>query len=371
MVMDMAKLMWIKSFSDNEINAPYTIETDNEYQHQLKEKYSHFINLLNEAGADAESIRIAKKYTNKVREALRDYYHGRISTCHQRIENLIKDCANNKLAVSNLHECRAFPGRGEIQFFRARCEKDVRIFKPNEMLHRPFSQRAKTGNYRFSIPGVSCIYLANSSYGSWIEMGMPPEHDFNVSPFILDGTQKIFNLAVMSKDLRLLNDGEESSVHCWIKLLILMIATSFRVSEPNRSFRSEYIISQSVMLACKKLGYDGVVYFSKRVDDERFALVAINLALFAEYRKDREYGTICEMMKVDESMNYQLFRQLNIAAATLTSYPLRTEELQYITNIGNYKHQYRYSDTEFYRFDKHLFARWENKDDIEWGNALV
>lgn len=369
--MDMAKLMWIKDFSDNEIYAPFIIETDNEYQKQLKEKYSHFITLLEKAGADEESIRIAKKYTNKICEALRDYYFGRISTCHQKIENLIKGCANNKLAVSTLEDCRAFPGSGEIQFFRARCEKEARIFKPKEMLHRPFSQRARTGNYRFSIPGVSCIYLANSSYGSWIEMGMPSEHDFNVSPFILNGKQKVLNLAVMTRDLRLLNDGEESAVHCWIKLLVLMIATSFRVSETSRSFRSEYIISQSVMLACKKLGYDGVVYFSKRVDDERFAQVAINLALFAEYRKDREYGAICETMKVDESMNYQLFRQLNISAATLTGYPLRTEKTPYITNIGNYKHQYRYSDTEFYRFDEHLFARWKDKDEVEWGNALV
>lgn len=369
--MDMAKQMWIRSFSDNEIFAPYIIEKDNDYQKLLKEKYFHFINLLEKAGADAESISIAKKYTNKVCEAIRDYYHGRISTCHQKIENLIKGCSNNKLAVSTLEECRAFPGRGEIQFFRARCEKDVRILKPKEMLHRPFSQRAKTGNYRFSIPGVSCIYLANSSYGSWIEMGMPSEHDFNVSPFILSGEQKVFNLAVMTRDLGQLNDGAVDDVHCWIKLLVLMIATSFRVSEADRSFRSEYIISQSIMLACKKLGYDGVVYFSKRVDDERFALVAINLALFAEYRKNSEYGTICELMKVGESMNYQLFRQLNMVAATLTSYPLRTEASHYITNIGNYKHQYRYSDTEFYRFDKHLFARWEDKDNVEWGNALV
>ena len=72
MVMDMAKLMWIKSFSDNEINAPYTIETDNEYQHQLKEKYSHFINLLNEAGADEKSIQIksAKLYEITIMDVL-------------------------------------------------------------------------------------------------------------------------------------------------------------------------------------------------------------------------------------------------------------------------------------------------------------
>lgn len=59
---------------------------------------------------------------------------------------------------------------------------------------------------------------------------------------------------------------------------MLDIATSYRVKEVNRTFKSEYIISQSIMMACKKLGYSGVAYYSKRVDDIAFARCAINLA---------------------------------------------------------------------------------------------
>ncbi len=68
------------------------------------------------------------------------------------------------------------------------------------------------------------------------------------------------------------------------------IATSYIVKEENRTFRSEYIISQSLMMACKKLGYDGIAYYSRRVDDEIFALCAINLALFVDY--NGEYSDI-------------------------------------------------------------------------------
>ena len=149
-----------------------------------------------------------------------------------------------------------------------------------------------------------------------------------------------------------------------------MIATSYTVEEDNRTFRSEYIISQSIMLACKKRGYDGVAYFSKQADSEDFALVAINLALFAKYEKGKEYGEICKHMKVDDPLNYQLFRQLN-NAATSSHYELRSTKTGLITNINGYRRQYSYKDTEFYRFDKHLFARWNDKEDIEWGNALL
>ena len=189
-------LTWIQSFSEKEIHAPFFVNKDSEYYNDLRKRLTAFVNILKKASADEESIRVAKKYSDKICEGLRDYYHGRVSACHQKILNLVKGCTYNKLALSLLNESRAFPGlRGtEIQFFRARLSNMAQTFSPKEMLHHPFTLRGVTGNYRFSIPGVTSLYLANSSYGCWIELGRPSEHDFNVSPFVLDGGQKIFHL---------------------------------------------------------------------------------------------------------------------------------------------------------------------------------
>ena len=148
-----------------------------------------------------------------------------------------------------------------------------------------------------------------------------------------------------------------------------MIATSYKVEEENRTFRSEYIVSQSIMLACKRLGLNGIVYFSKRVEADSFAYAAINLALFADYNRHREYGEICEHLKIDQPMNYQLFRQLS-QSAIYQKYELRLATSPYITNIGDFNRQYGYRETMFYRFDEHLFARWKDKDTITWGNAI-
>ena len=361
---------WIQKFSNKEIQAPFVVSTDAGYYGDLRKRLTSFVNILKKVSADEESIKIAIRCSDKVCEAVRDYYKGRIAACHQIIQNLVKSCCNNKLADALLNESRAFPGRlgTEIQFFRARLSDTAQTFAARDMLHHPFKLRGKTGNYRFSIAGVTSLYLANSSYGCWIEMGRPSEHDFNVSPFVLDGSQRIFNLAVMTRHIyRLENDDD---VHCWIKLLVLMIATSYKIEETNRIFKSEYIVSQSIMLACKQLGYDGVAYFSKRVESELFAVNAINLALFAEYKKGQEYAEICNHLKVDESLNYQLFRQLTPAATYKKYDHLRSVSTRLITNIGNFKHQYGYRDTEFFRFDEHLFARWEDKEKIDWGNAL-
>ena len=242
-----------------------------------------------------------------------------------------------------------------------------------DMSHLPYSLRAKSGNYRFSIPGNPSYYLSNSSYGCWIETGFPPDIEFNVSPVLLDGTQTIFNLAVSIRDISCLNECERERVHTWIKLLMLTMATSYTINEPGRSFKSEYIISQSIMMACKKLGYDGVAYYSKRVSDEIFARCAVNLALFVDYKN--EYSEIENHIKIDNAFNYSVYKNL-LTSLKYKSYELRSVNTSFITNIGSYERQYPYRETEFYRFDQFLFATWTDKptkngkDEISWGVNL-
>lgn len=369
----MGKLTWINQFIVKELYAPYVVEKDEDYYEDLKTKYHMLIQVSKRAGADEKSLKIIKKYSEKVKESIRLYYDGSISKAHNIIKNLVKDCGDDKFAVNTFINSDAFPGdkRTEIQLFRARLSDDVHTYKAKEMLHLPLSMRGKTGNYRFSIPGIPSLYLGNSSYACWIELGRPPEHKFNVAPVVLDGSQKILNLAVMSRDWRRLNELEESKVHCWLKLLILMMATSYTVKESGRVFKSEYIVSQSIMLACKELGYDGVAYFSKRVSDEIFAYAAINVALFAPFQRHKKYSTVCEHIKIDDSFNYSMYKQLGHLNRE-RSYDLRLARTGIITNIGEYRadRQFQYAMTEFCAFDKFLFSTWSEKEKIDWGNAL-
>ena len=148
-----------------------------------------------------------------------------------------------------------------------------------------------------------------------------------------------------------------------------MIATSYTIEETDRTFKSEYIVSQSVMLACKKLGLDGVAYHSKRVVDDAFTLAACNLALFANYKKGSEYGDVCRQIKVGEPMNYQFFKQLGLTMP-LHKYHLRILDAPESAVIGSSNRNYQYCYTEFCHFDEHLFDSWTDKDSAIWGNAL-
>ena len=87
------------------------------------------------------------------------------------------------------------------------------------------------------------------------------------------------------------------------------------------------------MMACKKLGFDGVVYYSKRVSDEIFAVSAINLVLFVNY--NGEYSKIIKHMKMDDAFKYGVYKQLS-KSLIYKDYDLRSIRTGFITNIGNY-----------------------------------
>lgn len=366
-------LIWLTNgFICKELYAPFILDNDCDYEDDLRKKYNLVLSQAKKAGADEESIRIIRKFRTKILESVKCYCKADIAKSNTIIEKLIQDIGEDPFAVAALRDSYAFPGdrRQELQFFRCRVGDPSKAYSVKDMLHLPLKMRAKTGNYRFSIPGNPSLYLANSSYGCWIETGFPAENDFNVSPVLLDGTSKIFNLAVSIRDFHALNELEEERVHCWLKLYLLTIATSYRIKETGRIFKSEYIVPQAVMMACKKLGYDGVAYFSKQVYDEIFALCAINLALFVNY--DGEYSDIVRHMKMDDSYNYALYNQL-LSSLKYKDYDLRSVSTGFTTNIGSYDRQHPYRETEFFSFDKFLFSTWRDKpngkgkDEIPWG----
>ena len=355
-------------FIDKEFYAPFVIDKDNEYYINLASKYSHLIEKAKANHADEDTLKEIKKYTDKVLTAIRLYYHGNVISFHQIIHNLVKGCIDDTLEVDSIEKSYAFLGEtgSEIQFFRGRISTSSIPFKAQDMLYLTKELRGFSDSYRFSIPGVPCLYLGNSSYACWLELGRPADHDFVVSPVLLDNKQRIMNLAVMNRDYHALNEMEETRVRTWLKLLILMIATSYRIKDNNRKFKSEYIVSQSIMLACSRLGLDGVAYYSKRVDDDAFSQAAINLALFVKYQTVKSKKSLIDAhIKIDDSTNYQMFRQLKWSEEY--SYPLRCLKIGTSNRIGNYNHQYDYKETEFCRFDQFLFSEWKDKENKEFG----
>ena len=151
------KLNWLNNsgFITKKLYAPFAVEKDSEYLQDLSSRYDILFKQAQGAGADKKSMILG---------ALEKYYEADIAQCNAIIEELIQDIGDNPLAVDKVNRSRAFPGTlgSEVQFFRGRVGNPSCAYSKKSMLHLPKSQRAKTGNYRFSIPGNPSFYLAIS-----------------------------------------------------------------------------------------------------------------------------------------------------------------------------------------------------------------
>lgn len=208
----MTRLGWINDgFIIRDLYGPFVVDKDNEYRADLEVKFDLIHKQAKIAHADKESLGIIERYKEDILKALDCYYRADLVESNILIETLIKDIGKDPLAVAPLSESWAFPGnRGqELQLFRGRDGRPESEYKPSDFLHLPKQLRSKTGNYRFSILGNPCWYLANSSYCCWIETGCPDDSRFYVAPVLLDGELMVFNLAISIKDYGHLDDLNE------------------------------------------------------------------------------------------------------------------------------------------------------------------
>ena len=338
---------------------PIKINTDSEYRDALDKVFLQLEKVLIDINADDFFIQETQKYRENILFSIDKYYCGYISEAQAKIDQIINQFDGNNLAISSINNSISFGTNiyeQQVQFFRARCNEKIVDYSKKEMLHIPFSKRSKVKTERFSIPGLPCLYLGTTSYVCWLELGRPADHMFNVSPIILDNTQRILNLAINLKDFCSSNKYSEGDQKTIFQLFLLSIATSFKVKEENRTFKSEYIVSQLIMLACMRKGLSGVTYYSKQVDDDCFAhSVGVNLALFAPYSCDKDLSEICNHVFISDSFNYSMFKQLSIPQ-TFKLARLRVDQIGSIQNIGNMERQYPYRETKFYRFDHYLYA---------------
>ena len=379
----MGKYPWIEQINFQRIAMPFTVRRDKDYFPELKALLFDFITEIQTNGASSKIVADIKDYTKKIIASIELYYQGNLVEAQLIINKIITEFGDAEPAISDINSSMAFPGGGtdysEVQFFRARLSENVVEFSANEMLHIPFGMRHIVKSERFSIPGLPCLYLGNSSYACWVEMGCPADHKFNVAPIVLDNSQRILNLTASMSTLYELNEklGEmedpnaEKHMINMLKLMVLTFCTSYRVNEGNRNFKSEYILPQMIMLACKSRGLDGIAYYSKQIPYEGFACnVGVNLVLFATYNGEESLSSICEHLESGASINFAMFKQL-LPCQTYKDYPLRIQSSQYINNIGTKSHWFPYCETQFYQFDKYIFANWSRTKDFEDSLSLL
>ena len=226
---------------------------------------------------------------------LQCHYMGHVSKAYRIFER----CLNrNSNYVKQLCSIPQNPGASTIEsLYRFRC--DLRnglgffvyrvkkilahsckgCFSHDQMFHIPFDLRNIVPTYRYSIPGVPCLYLAKSLYTCWNELNRPPIQKVEATKINIKKPICFFNLAYNHQNMKqnaLLLEHPANNyrnaplmdfVEAWIVLFPFILACSIRTRKYRGSanFIHEYIIPQMLMqyISISK-EIDGVRYLSTK-----------------------------------------------------------------------------------------------------------
>ena len=381
----------------NGFELPISKEKDNEYVIDLHQKLGEYINYITTVKGIPECvIKQTEDNITRIQNSLKFYYNADIHSAKQNIGEILVKYKSDAFIVSTLDNNYAFRGIAPfkdlhseryddlyksmteypLSFFKARI--DGSGFTRKHMLHIPFDKREIISTQRFSIPGVPCVYLGTTSYVCWLELGNPADHNFNVSLYSIPGDLKILNLAISEGLINGITSGykQNNTINTIIEIWPLICAISYSISEENRKFKSEYIVSQLLMQCLNELKIDGVAYISKKARNDLIAYPqCVNLALPIKYNGNfmykqvsDKYGQLCNSFELTEPINFSEYLKMPI-------YCPEQMEGTFINNFykgNNYSHfidlagkKPQYVKTTFAAFDNYLFnlprekVKWE------------
>lgn len=333
---------------DNQFNRVTYCLKDGDYYLELEKNLNEFINKANEAAQIELDLR---EMRDKILKCVALKYEGKNVEAYQIVEEIIRELQESRIGCCDVkHLFYNRDKSNELDLYRARVSDNYMAFESNEMNHIPYAMRQFSNAGRFSIPGFPCTYLGNTSFCCWIELRRPQIQKFNVSYVRLKKDLEVFNLT-----LNLVKNGEEdtSELEMWCKVKMLQIATTFVVKEESRSFKSEYIISQYIMQACKELGIRGIAYYSTRLDGGFFSDAAIDVLIIPEY--EFKYGYDIEretdLIQITDSYNYAMYKELKNPSRKGNEIVIRGNTR---ISYGSSPYPIEYQYTDFYSFDKFL-----------------
>ena len=114
------------------------------------------------------------------------------------------------------------------------------------MFHIPFDKRGQVKTQRYSMPGLPCLYICESVYGCWEEMGRPNLNLSFVSQLELQETIHLLDLSFPYVE-RWTDAGGKQRMFYDLQRIPLIIASMIKVKNEADVFKPEYIIPQLIM----------------------------------------------------------------------------------------------------------------------------
>lgn len=189
---------------------------------------------------------------------------------------------------------------GIEKYYRIRL-KEKKKFERKDLFHVPFEERNKIATKRYSIPGLPSLYLSDSIYNAWVELGKYDLRKYFFSRFetpilfLIPSTKRLKERYSESKQL-------PKGLDDFFTLWPLFLLCSIIVLETDRPFKPEYIIPQILLQWIKSEAswFDGIKYASTKDLNTN----GYNIVIPIEKSKSNGYcDRLCRSFKLTEPIS--------------------------------------------------------------------
>ena len=149
--------------------------------------------------------------------------------------------------------------------FRMRAGENLGQFGEVDMFHIPFQSRHLVSSQRYSIPGFPTLYLGNSIYTCWNEIGRPRIENSVVASFLPKRNVKCIDLRIPQPEI----ESGHNDAETFVKLMTwpLIWICSRRSTERFSSFNIAHVIPQLFFQIVRSVlpreNIRGVIYSSQ------------------------------------------------------------------------------------------------------------
>jgi hypothetical protein len=302
-------------FSDGIFNIPIKRDGSDLYTF-LSAIYKNYLKTINKFNGNIKNgltlnLKEIEKECSLILKALELYLNGFPSQAFMEVKKCLTNL--NKLELLEIQQGDYGSGRNELYRIRTAANKSL---KKEELFHVPFQLREKVATQRYSIPGLPCLYLADSTFVCWEELGRPDISNIHVSKFDLSKSK--FKLLYLNNNTdqmrkRCFNSNKDGIyINQLVKYLSywpLLAACSVIVDKPAEVFKPEYIIPQLVLQWVVLDGnLDGIQYRSNRVKSSSHNIGTFsNIVIPVKRSADRGFCSILsKRIKMTNPISWQL-----------------------------------------------------------------
>ena len=227
------QMLPIERASDN-----FLEDVDNAYKKYFTDVESLDLELFENSDVRNDTIREIKDRIQSIKSVLKKYLEG----CHSDAYVLLKDSITNSDGALDIGMITIGKTEDTKQYYYRARINDGTIKSFSDMFHIPNNKREIIKTERFSALGYPCLYLGNSVYDCWEEMGRPSFDELYFSGYKVVEEFKVYDLRKPTKE-----DFESEKLPDLLKRLVYVIACQFKVLHRDGHFKPEYIIPQLIL----------------------------------------------------------------------------------------------------------------------------